>query len=93
MKRFTPLGATGMTEMNMDIPSVKSMEDMIEEDLLLYLAMLDGEITARIVFEEDGSITLTVLQDNPAGELKAITADKEFESERVVWGRLKATYQ
>ena len=85
----------GMTEMTMDDLSVYAMEGMIEDDLLTYLAMLDGKVTASIVFEDDGSITLTVLQDNPEAELKAITADKEFEeeSERATWGQVKAQYK
>ena len=55
------LGA-GMTESTLTAPTTVSLEKMLDEGLLTYLQMLDGEVTVTIVFNDDHSVTMTVLQ-------------------------------
>ena len=58
--------ATGMTDVTtttITTNSVTSMENMIDDGLLDYAAMLDGEVEIIISFDSTGSgVTLTIIQ-------------------------------
>ena len=54
--------AIGMTETTITTQTLKSLEVMIDDGLLTYIAMLDGEVTITIDIEDNNSVTLTVLQ-------------------------------
>ena len=53
---------SGMTEMTITAPTVTSMENMIDDGLLDYASMLDGEVEVGITFNDDGDVTMTVTQ-------------------------------
>jgi len=53
---------TGMTETTLTTPTITGMENMIDDGLLDYAAMLDGQVEVRINFGEDGSASMTVTQ-------------------------------
>jgi hypothetical protein len=55
------LGA-GMTETTLTTPTVTAMENMIDDGLLDYAAMLEGDVEVQISFGDDGSASLSVLQ-------------------------------
>ena len=44
------------------VPSVGMMERMIDDGLLDYASMLDGEVTVAIGFNPDGSATMVITQ-------------------------------
>ncbi|MBU0481799.1 MAG: hypothetical protein KKG47_11940 [Proteobacteria bacterium] len=54
--------AIGMTEMTITTRTIKSLEVMIDDGLLTYIAMLDGDVSLTIMFNDDNSVTMTVLQ-------------------------------
>ncbi len=55
------LGA-GMTELTITTSTVTSMENMIDDGLLDYASMLDGNVEIGISFADDGDVTMTVTQ-------------------------------
>jgi hypothetical protein len=50
------------TMMTIDTQSVRSMENMIDDGLLDYASMLDGEVAVEIEFNPDGSATMVISQ-------------------------------
>ena len=52
----------GMTEISMTTRTITAMENMIDDGLLDYAAMLDGAVEVRISFSEDGAAALTITQ-------------------------------
>jgi len=54
--------AIGMTEMTITTPNVRSLETMIDDGILTYISMLDGDVSLTIDFNDDNSVTMTVLQ-------------------------------
>jgi len=52
----------GMMELTIQTPTVRSMENMIDDGLLTYLAMLDGEVTLRIEFLPRGGMAMDAQQ-------------------------------
>ena len=52
----------GMTQATIDTATVRSLEGMIDDGLLTYASMLDGEIEVAIGFNDDGSVTMSVTQ-------------------------------
>ena len=52
----------GMMEIVIQTPTVRSMENMIDDGLLTYLAMLDGEVTLSIAFLPRGGMAMEVAQ-------------------------------
>ena len=53
---------TGMTETTLTTRTITAMENMIDDGLLDYAAMLDGQVEVRINFGDDGSASMTVTQ-------------------------------
>ena len=53
---------TGMTEMTLTTPTITAMENMIDDGLLDYAAMLAGSVEVRIDFADDGSAAMSVTQ-------------------------------
>ena len=58
---FTDMGG-GMTELTITSRSLRTLENMIDDGVLEYAAMLDGEVDVAIGFVEDGSVTVTISQ-------------------------------
>ena len=57
--------AVGMTEMTITTPTVKSLEVMIDDGILTYIWMLDGEVTVNLEYSRDTGVTMTVTQTVP----------------------------
>lgn len=53
---------TGMTEVSMTTNTITAMENMIDDGLLDYAAMLDGSVEVRINFSDDGGTSMTITQ-------------------------------
>ena len=54
---------TGMWEMTITTPSLRSLETLIDDGLLTYIAMLDDVTSATIEFNDDRSVTITVVEN------------------------------
>jgi hypothetical protein len=57
--------ATGMTDVTtttITTRTVTAVENMIDDGLLDYAAMLDGEVDVSITFGSDNSVTMTINQ-------------------------------
>ena len=52
----------GMTEMTITTRTVTSMETMLDDGLLTYLSMLDGDVSVMIAFDPSGSVEMTITQ-------------------------------
>ncbi len=59
---LTDLGG-GDTEIVVSTPSVRALENMIDDGLLDYASMLDGDVTMTIEFDDRGGATAVILQD------------------------------
>ena len=56
------LGGGGM-EATIDVQSVNALETLLADtNLLRMLETLDGDVTVTITFNEDGSVTMSILQ-------------------------------
>ena len=53
---------TGMWEMTISTPSLRSMETLIDDGLLTYIDMLDDVESAILEFNDDRSVTITVIE-------------------------------
>jgi len=58
---FTDMGG-GMTEITVTSRSLRTLENLIDDGMLEYAAMLDGDVDVAIDFVDDGSVTLTISQ-------------------------------
>jgi len=56
-----PVG--GMTEITIDQVTLVSVERMIEDDLLTYASMLDGDVTVEISFDGPRDVEMVILQE------------------------------
>ena len=57
------IGMTDVTTTTITTNSVVSMENMIDDGLLDYAAMLDGDVQVVITFDSTGSgVTMTIIQ-------------------------------
>ena len=52
----------GLTSMTISTPTVRPFESMIDDGLLTYLAMLDGEVVVTMTFNRRGGVDLLVDQ-------------------------------
>ena len=52
----------GMTEMTITTPTVKSLEVMIDDGILTYFWMLDGEVSVNIDYNRNDGVTMTITQ-------------------------------
>jgi hypothetical protein len=52
----------GMMEIAIQAPTVRSMENMIDDGLLTYFAMLDGQVTLTMEFLPRGGMAMEVEQ-------------------------------
>ncbi len=59
---FSDMGAD-MTEITVSTRSVRDVENMIDDGLLDYAAMLDGDVTLVIEFDDRGGALVTITQD------------------------------
>ena len=59
---LTDLGS-GMTEIFIDQVTMVQVERMIEDDLLIYASMLDGDVTVQITFDGPRDVEMTILQE------------------------------
>ena len=60
------VGMTDVTTTTITTNSVVSMENMIDNGLLDYAAMLDGDVEVVITFDSTGSgVTMTIIQTEP----------------------------
>ncbi len=55
-------GMTDVTTTTITTRTINQMENMIEDGLLDYAAMLDGEVEVSITFSSDGYVTMTITQ-------------------------------
>ena len=55
---------TGMWEMTITSPNLRSLENMIDDGLLTYVSMLDDVLSTTLEFNDDNSVTMTVTQVN-----------------------------
>ncbi len=53
----------GMTEITIGQVTIVSVERMIENDLLMYASMLDGDVTVQIAFADPRNIEIVILQE------------------------------
>ncbi len=53
----------GMTELTIEQVTLVSVERMIEDDLLTYISMLDGEVTVQIIFDDPRDVQMVILQE------------------------------
>ena len=51
-----------MTTMTLTTSSVSSLENLLDDGVLIYLQTLEGEVDVNISFNEDGSATMTAIQ-------------------------------
>ena len=54
---------SGMTELTIETRTSVAMENLLEDGLLTYIGMLDGEVRVEIDFESNGTVVLTVFQE------------------------------
>jgi len=59
---FADMGG-GMTEITLTTRTLTSLETMIDDGLLDYASMLDGDVAIGIDFESNGSVTMTITQE------------------------------
>jgi hypothetical protein len=53
----------GMTEIFIDQVTMVQVERMIEDDLLIYASMLDGDVTVQITFDGPRNVEMLILQE------------------------------
>ena len=53
----------GMTEITIGQVTLVSVERMIENDLLMYASMLDGDVTVQIAFADPRDVEIVILQE------------------------------
>lgn len=58
---FTDMGG-GMTEITVISRDLRTLENLIDDGVLEYASMLDGDVDVTIDFVDDGSVNLTVSQ-------------------------------
>ena len=51
-----------MTTMTLTTASVSSLENLLDDGVLIYLQTLEGEVDVNISFNDDGSATMTTTQ-------------------------------
>ena len=54
---------SGMTEITIDQVTLVSVERMIEDDLLIYASMLDGDVIVQIAFDGPRNVEMVILQE------------------------------
>ena len=59
---FTDMGG-GTSEITLTTRTLTSLENMIDDGLLDYASMLDGDVDVGIDFSENGSVTMTITQE------------------------------
>jgi hypothetical protein len=59
---FTDMGG-GMTEITLTTRTLTSLETMIDDGLLDYASMLEGDVDVGIDFNSNGSVTMTITQE------------------------------
>ena len=59
---FADMGG-GMTEITLTTRTPTSLENMIDDGLLDYTSMLDGDVDVGIDFNDNGSVTMTITQE------------------------------
>lgn len=78
----------GMTETDITA-RVGELEDLVDDGLLTYVSLLDGDVTMTIDFTGDRTVSLTIIQVEDPGEM-----DKSGISiESTSLGDLKASYR
>ena len=78
----------GMTEIDITA-RVGELEDLVDDGLLTYVSMLDGDVTLTIDFTGDRSVSLTIVQVEDPGE----TDKSGISIESTSLGELKASYR
>lgn len=58
---FTDMGG-GMTEITVISRDLRTLENLIDDGVLEYASMLDGDVDVAIDFVDNGSVSLTVSQ-------------------------------
>ena len=56
---------TGMTTITISTQTVTQIENMIDDGLLDYASLLDGQTSVNITFNADGTTTTTITQMDP----------------------------
>ncbi len=58
---FTDMGG-GLTEITVSSRDLRTLENLIDDGVLEYASMLDGDVDVAIDFVDNGSVTLTISQ-------------------------------
>ncbi len=84
---FDDMGG-GMTEISIT-SRVPELEDLVEDGLLTYVSLLDGDVSLVVEFSGDRTVSLTILQDE-----SMLDPDKAGDTpETTTLGELKASYR
>lgn len=59
---FADMGG-GVSEITLTTRTLTSLENMIDDGLLDYASMLDGDVDVGIDFNNNGSVTMTITQE------------------------------
>jgi hypothetical protein len=59
---FDSMGDGSMTDITVSSRSLVTLENLIDDGLLTYAAMLDGTVTIDIQFSQNGSVDLVIQQ-------------------------------
>ena len=59
---FADMG-DGMTDISLTTRNLTSLENMIDDGLLDYVSMLDGDVDVVIDFNDNGSVAMTITQE------------------------------
>lgn len=59
---FADMGG-GITEITLTTRTLTSLENMIDDGLLDYTSMLEGDVGVGIDFNDNGSVTMTITQE------------------------------
>jgi len=59
---FEDMGS-GMTDITLTTNTITAFENMVDDGLLSYVAMLDGEVDVQIEFSDQGGVVMTISQE------------------------------
>ena len=89
---FDDMGG-GMTQVDISA-QVRELESMIDDGLLSYTALLDGDVTLSIDFISGKMVSVTIIQvEDPADSDDAISDKAYSDLETKTFGGLKAGYR
>ena len=83
----------GMTQTDITA-QIKELEDIIDDGLLRYTALLDGDVTLSIDFTTGKALSMTIIPIEEPADSDDAFSDKAFRDvETKTFGDLKASYR